>query len=129
MLTPAERKELDKLSPTFKARLLKMFGSPYMDGYLAMKSQYEAYCQEFRETPFTINSEVDIDKLRDLPNADKIITSMESMARSKADTSLKISLALPELAKKMEEMKALLLPDEKAALTNSAKDLRKEALG
>jgi len=113
MLTEEEQKELKKLSPELREKIEAMFASPYYTGFRALTSQYEAYCTELEETPFTIKGNEDFSKYEDSDNFDKILSAMSATARAKAETSLKIAKEIPSMAAAIVELQGKLSNDEK----------------
>lgn len=112
-MTEEEQKELKKLSPELREKVEAMFASPYYLGFEALSSQYQAYCNELKEKPFTIEGTEDFSKYSESENIDKIIMAMSATARAKAETSLKISKEIPSMAEAIVELQSKLSNDEK----------------
>ena len=113
MLTEEEQKELKKLSTELREKIEAMFNSPYYTGFKALSSQYNAYCEEFVESPFKIEAEIDYEKYAQYDNVDKIIMAISNAARGKAETSLKISKEIPDMAEAIVKLQGKLSNDEK----------------
>jgi hypothetical protein len=113
MLTEEEVKELKKLSPELREKVDAMFASPYYLGFEALSSQYQAYCKELKDKPFTIEGTEDFSKYSESENIDKIIMAMSATARAKAETSLKISKEIPDMAEAIVKLQGKLSNDEK----------------
>jgi len=118
MLTDSELKELSKLSDELRDKIKMLFSSPYLLGYEALYSQYNAYCNELKNKPFTIEGDEDFSKYKDFDNVDKIINALSATARAKAETSLKISKEIPEMAENIVAMHNKLTEKEKEVFTN-----------
>jgi hypothetical protein len=125
MLTEKEKNELSTLSPKLKERILLIFESPYLIGYEAMCSQYVAYCNELKNKPFTIDGDEDYSKYQESDNVDKIINALSATSRAKAETSLKISKEIPDMAEKIVMMHNKLTDKEKEAVKNKKSDKSK----
>lgn len=113
MLTEDETKELKKLSPELRDKVEAMFNSPYYTGFKALSSQFNAYCKELQETPFTIQGSEDFSQYSESDNVDKIIMAMSATARAKAETSLKISKEIPDMAEAIVKLQGKLSNDER----------------
>jgi len=113
MLNEEEQKELKKLSPELREKIEAMFNSPYYLGFEALSSQYQAYCNELKDKPFTIEGTEDFSKYSESENIDKIIMAMSATARAKAETSLKIAKEIPSMAEAIVELQSKLSNDEK----------------
>lgn len=118
MLTDKEIKELNVLSDELKEKIILLFSSPYLLGYEALYSQYNAYCNELKNKPFTIEGDEDYSKYKDADNIDKIINALSATARAKAETSLKISKEIPEMAENIVAMHNKLTEKEKETVKN-----------
>jgi len=113
MLNEEEVKELKKLSTELREKVEAMFNSPYYTGFKALSSQFNAYCKELQETPFTIQGNEDFSQYSESENIDKIIMAMSATARAKAETSLKISKEIPDMAEAIVKLQGKLSNDEK----------------
>jgi len=115
MLTEEEQKELKKLSPELREKVEAMFNSPYYLGFEALSSQYQAYCNELKENPFTIEADINIEKIAEVfkENADKVISALSATARAKAETALKVSKEIPDMAEAIMKLQGKLSNDEK----------------
>lgn len=131
MLTEEEAKELTKLSPELREKVEAMFNSPYYLGYEALSSQYQAYCKELKDKPFTIETNEDFSKYAEFENADKIIMAISATQRGKAETALKVAKELPSMAMSIVDFQLRLTPEEqqKANKVATAASLREEVLG
>jgi hypothetical protein len=125
MLTEKEKNELSTLSPKLKDRILLIFESPYVVGYEALYSQFMAYCNELKNKPFTIDGDEDYSKYQDSENVDKIINALSSTNRAKAETSLKISKEIPDMADKIVMLHNKLTDKEKEAVKNKKSEKSK----
>ena len=125
MLTEKEKNELSTLSPKLRDRILLIFESPYVVGYEALYSQFMAYCNELKNKPFTIDGDEDYSKYQDSENVDKIINALSSTNRAKAETSLKISKEIPDMADKIVMMHNKLTDKEKEAVKNKKSEKSK----
>jgi hypothetical protein len=130
MLNEAEVKELNKLSVELREKVEAMFSSPYYLGFEALSSQFQAYCNELKEKPFTIETNEDFSKYAEFDNSDRIIMAISSAARAKAETALKISKEIPDMAEAIVGLQMKLSPDEqkKIGLITTTADIRKIAL-
>ena len=113
MLTEEEQKELKKLSPELREKIEAMFNSPYYLGFEALSSQYQAYCNELKDNPFTIETNEDFSKYEKSENVDKIIMAISATARAKAETALKVSKEIPTMAEAIVKLQGKLSNDEK----------------
>ncbi len=125
MLTEKEKNELSTLSPKLRDRILLIFESPYVVGYEALYSQFMAYCNELKNKPFTIDGDEDYSKYQDSENVDKIINALSSTNRAKAETSLKISKEIPDMADKIVMLHNKLTDKEKEAVKNKKSEKSK----
>lgn len=113
MLNEEEQKELKKLSPELREKIEAMFNSPYYLGFEALSSQYQAYCNELKGKPFTIETNEDFSKYSESQYADKIIGAITAAQRAKAETALKVSKEIPDMAEAIVELQGKLSNDEK----------------
>lgn len=135
MLNEEEQKELKKLSPELREKLLKVFSSPKFNSWLGFRTQLDKVCDELINKPKQIEEDIDYDKFKDsegvfYENADKIINAISATSRGKAETSLKWMKEIQDLAKIERAMWDDLTPEEqkKASQITTTTDLRKAAL-
>ena len=94
MLNEEEQKELKKLSPELREKILKIFESPKFNSWLGFRTQLDKVCDELINKPKQIEEDIDYNKFKDsegvfYENADKIINAISATSRGKAETSLK----------------------------------------
>jgi len=136
MLNEEEQKELKKLSPELREKILNIFSSPNFNAWLGARTQLDTICAELINKPKQIEEDIDYDKFKDsdgkfYENADKIINAISATSRGKSETSLKWMKEFEYLVKTERTLFAMLTPEEqqKASKTVTASSLREEALG
>lgn len=134
MLNEEEQKELKKLSPELREKLIKIFESPKFNSWLGFRTQLNKVCDELINKPKQIEEDIDYDKFKDTngnfyENADKIINAISATSRGRSETSLKWMKELQDLAKIERALFDDLTPEEqkKASLIMTTADVRKEA--
>lgn len=131
MLNESELKEINKLSPELRDKIVNIFTSPVFIAWEAARSQLNAICKELRDTPKLIDANLDYEKFKDIPNGDKIILALEAASRGKSETALKWNKELKDLVSLERSLFDMLNPEEqrKASTILTMSDVRKEALG
>jgi hypothetical protein len=132
MLTEEEQKELKKLSPQLRERIIKVFESPNFNAWYGVRTQLDTICAELINKPKQIEEDIDYEKFKEYDNADKIIQAISATSRGKSETSLKWMKEIQDLVKIERAMFADLTPDEQKKgeeYMATAKELRNAALG
>jgi hypothetical protein len=129
MLTEEEVKELKKLSPELREKILKIFESPKFNAWLGFRTQLDKVCNELRNNPKQIEEDIDYEKFKEYDNADKIIMAISATSRGRSETSLKWMKEIQDLVKIERAMWDDLTPEEqkKAVMIMTTADVRKEA--
>jgi CO dehydrogenase nickel-insertion accessory protein CooC1 len=84
-----------------------------------------AYCNELKNKPFTIDGDEDYSKYQESENVDKIINALSATSRAKAETSLKISKEIPDMAEKLVAIQNKLTDKEKEIVQNKKSEKSK----
>lgn len=136
MLNEEEAKELKKLSPELREKLLKVFSSPKFNSWLGFRTQLDKVCDELINKPKQIEEDIDYDKFKDAEgvfyeNADKLINAISATSRGRSETSLKWMKEIQDLVKIERALWDDLTPEEqkKGLEMISARDIRKAAIG
>ena len=136
MLTEEEVKELKKLSPELREKILKIFESPKFNSWLGFRTQLDKVCDELINKPKQIEEDIDFGKFKDeegkfYENEDKIINAISATSRGRSETSLKWMKEIQDLVKIERALFDDLTPEEqkKAVELTSARDIRKQAIG
>jgi hypothetical protein len=106
MLTEKEEKELSKLSPEFRDKLIKIFSNPNIKGFVGFKTQFNTWADELRDNPQPINGK----------NADD-----DAIQRSKAETALKLMKEMFDLSATAIKWEASLTEEEKKEVNEKVK--------
>ena len=113
MLTEEEQKELKKLSPELREKILKIFESPNFSAWKAVRTQIDAICNELIESPKIIEEDIDYEKYAAFDNVDKIIQAIAATSRGKSETALKWMKEMEDLVKAERNLFEKLTPEEK----------------
>ena len=113
MLTEKEEKELSKLSPEFRDKILKVFKSPFYSKYISSISQTNKWDEELISSPSSL------------------FVGEEASNNKEFEYALKYLLSQSDLGKIQDEMLTSMTPEEQETVNKvvTATSLRQEAVG
>lgn len=113
MLTEQQEKEINKLSPELRDKVMAMFTSPYYILFNAIDTQIKAFAQDVINKPYTIRG-----------------SSENEQSKAEFDSMLKAMDKMDSLSDMREKFRLNLSPDEleKVDKILTTADVRKEAL-
>jgi hypothetical protein len=113
MLTEQQEKEISKLSPDLRDKIMAMFTSPYYLLFQAIDTQIKAFAQDVINKPYTIRG-----------------SSENEQSKAEFDSMLKAMDKMESLSDMREKFRLNLNPEELKKIDTilTTADVRKEAL-